>query len=52
MTWLSKAERDARDAHVLELWAMGYSRQEIARWVDLTPQRVSQIVNGFGKGWR
>ena len=54
MTWgyPTKAEREARDAHILELWQMGYDRDQIARWVDLTPQRVSQIVANFGCTFR
>jgi hypothetical protein len=47
-TWLSPEEREKRNQHVLELWQMGYSRQEIAGRVDVTPQRVSQIVLSFG----
>jgi hypothetical protein len=47
MTWLhpTAAERDQRDAHILELWSMGLNRREIATLlVDLSPQRVSQIL--------
>ena len=46
MTWLhpTAVDRDNRDAHILELWSMGLGRREIATLVDLTPQRVSQIL--------
>lgn len=47
-----KADRENRNEHVIELWAMGFDRHEIAELVDLTPQRISQIVNSFGAGWR
>jgi DNA-binding NarL/FixJ family response regulator len=50
--WSRVKDRIARDEHIMELWAMGESREEIAEQVDLSPQRVSQIVNGFGAGWR
>lgn len=52
MSWLPAAAIEQRNERILELWAMGASRGEIARLVDLTPQRVSQIVNSFGCGWR
>jgi len=52
MSWLSAAEMAARNVHIMELFAMGYGRRDIAKLVDLTPQRVSQIVNAFGCGWR
>jgi DNA-binding CsgD family transcriptional regulator len=50
--WLTPEEREKRNEHILELWAMGYSRIEIAEKMDITAQRVSQIVNSFGAGWR
>jgi len=50
--WSRVKDRIKRDEHIMELWAMGESREEIAEQVDLSPQRVSQIVNGFGAGWR
>lgn len=50
--WLTPAEREERNAWIMELWAMGLSREDIAERVDLTVQRVSQIVNSFGAGWR
>ncbi len=50
--WLSPEEREKRNEHILELWAMGYSRQIIAAEMDLTVQRISQIINDFGAGWR
>jgi hypothetical protein len=31
---------------------MGWGRKEIAEKVDLTPQRISQIINDFGYGYR
>jgi hypothetical protein len=49
--WSRVRDRIARDELIMELWEMGVSREEIAERVDLTPQRVSQIVNGFGAGW-
>jgi hypothetical protein len=52
VSWLTAAEQAARNEHILELWAMGYGRKAIAAIVDLTPQRVSQIVNSWGYGWR
>jgi transcriptional regulator with XRE-family HTH domain len=36
----------------MELWQLGWSRRAIAERFDLTPQRISQIVNNFGYGWR
>lgn len=51
-SWLSAAEVEQRNERILELWALGASRAVIAREVDLTPQRISQIVNSFGCGWR
>jgi hypothetical protein len=50
--WLSREEQESRNVRIMELWALGYSRQAIAERVDLTPQRISQIVNSFGEGWR
>ena len=50
--WLSPDERAERNEWIMELWAMGETREQIAEKVDLTPQRVSQVVNGFGAGWR
>lgn len=52
MSWFSPTNVEARRAHVMELYALGYDRKEIAERVDITPQRVSQIVNSFGYGWR
>lgn len=52
MPWLSREEQESRNVRIMELWALGYSRQAIAERVDLTPQRISQIVNNFGYGWR
>ena len=43
--YLSPQERQKRDGHIRELWAMGVSRQEIAERYDITPARVSQIVH-------
>ena len=50
--WSDARKRAERDGHIMELWEMGYSREDIAEKVDLTVQRVSQIVNSFGAGWR
>jgi hypothetical protein len=52
MSWLTAAEIAARNARIMELYAMGFGRRAIAKAVDLTPARVSQIVNSFGYGWR
>jgi DNA-binding NarL/FixJ family response regulator len=48
----TKAQRDKRDTAILELWAMGLDRREIARRFDLTPDRISQIVLSYGGGFR
>jgi hypothetical protein len=42
--WLTPVERAKRDGRLRELWAMGWTRQELADEFDLTPQRVDQIV--------
>jgi Mor family transcriptional regulator len=42
--WLKAAERAKRDGHIRELYAMGWTKQEIAERYDITPQRVYQIV--------
>lgn len=42
--WKPREERDRRDAHIRELYAMGYTRHELAERFDLTPQRISQII--------
>ena len=52
MTWLTRAEQAARNERIYELWSMGYDRQTIAAWVDVTPQRVSQIIADFGCTFR
>lgn len=46
--------RERRDNLILELWAMGWTRERIASdpRVDVTPSRVSQIVANFGKSFR
>jgi hypothetical protein len=44
----TKEQRDARDVHILELWAMGWSAEMIGRKFDLTAPRINQIVSGFG----
>jgi hypothetical protein len=54
VSWLTAAEQAARNEHIMELFSMGYGRRYIAEVVDLTPARVSQIVNSFGytfHGW-
>jgi Mor family transcriptional regulator len=51
-TWTDPATRQARNEHIIELWQLGYSRRDIARHYDISPARVSQIVNSFGCGWR
>ncbi|MGH2373017.1 MAG: hypothetical protein ACRDIC_06005 [bacterium] len=48
---MTKEAMEKRNGHVMELYAMGHDRQSIAHIVGLTPQRISQIVNGFGYGW-
>ena len=45
---LTREQMDARNAAILELWAMGVSQREIAERFDLTAARISQIVNSFG----
>jgi hypothetical protein len=52
--WSRVRDRAARDAQIMEWWAMGKEREWIAEHVDLSPMRVSQIVQsfGFGNGWR
>lgn len=50
--WSRVTDRIARDEQIMEWWAIGKPREWIAEQVDLTPVRVSQIVNGFGAGWR
>jgi hypothetical protein len=52
MSWFTRAEQEKRNAHIMELYAMGHDRRYIAEKVDLTPQRVSQIINDFGYGYR
>jgi hypothetical protein len=52
VSWLTPDQIKARNEHIFELYQMGYDRQHIAEVVDLTPQRVSQIINSFGYGWR
>ena len=42
--WLPPSQREARNEHIAELYALGYSYAEIAEQVDLTKQRVGQIV--------
>lgn len=46
--WSNPDDRARRDGHILELWAMGEPRDAIADRFDITPQRVSQIVNRVG----
>ena len=50
--WLSPQEKEKRAAGIMEKWEMGWSREAIAKHYDLSRQRVSQIVNSFGAGWR
>ena len=50
--WSRVKDRIARDQQIMEWWAMGKSREWIAEQVDLSPMRISQIVNNFGAGWR
>jgi hypothetical protein len=47
-TWTSPEDREARNVQIMEWWELGVSREEIARRVDLTPARISQIVHSFG----
>lgn len=48
-SWLTPEERADRNVEVMELWAFGYSKKQIAVIVGLTPQRIGQIVNSFGE---
>jgi hypothetical protein len=43
-TWTSPSEREKRDGHIRELYAMGKTRRELGVLFDLTPQRIDQIV--------
>lgn len=43
-TWLKPTEREKRDGHIRELYAIGKDRRELAELFDVTPQRVDQIV--------
>lgn len=52
MSWFSPSEVEARRARVMELYALGKSRHEIADDVAITPQRVSQIITSFGYSYR
>ena len=51
-TWTSPEERKARNVQIMEWWELGVPRDEIARRVDVTPSRVSQIVSDFGCTFR
>lgn len=54
MTWDAPTaeQRVTRNEKIRELWELGVSREEIARITDLSPQRISQIVNAFGETFR
>jgi hypothetical protein len=52
MSWLTRAEQEKRNEHIFELYDMGHDRQYIADRVGLTPQRISQILNDRGYGYR
>jgi hypothetical protein len=41
---LTREQMDARDEKILRLFISGCSEGEISRWVDLTAQRVHQII--------
>jgi hypothetical protein len=41
---MTPTEREKRDGHIRELYAMGWTKQELAERYDITPQRVHQIV--------
>lgn len=43
-TWTSPTERDERDAHIRELYAMGWTKQMLAAHFDLSVPRIHQIV--------
>jgi hypothetical protein len=49
-TWLKPTEREKRNGHIRELWAMGKTRQELAEMFDLTKVRIMQIVNSNERG--
>jgi hypothetical protein len=42
--WLKPAERAKRDAHIREMYALGWTWQELADLFDLTKPRIRQIV--------
>lgn len=46
--WSKTKDRERRDEHVLELWEMGVSVNEIAAAFDLSAPRIRQIVNSIG----
>lgn len=50
--WSKTKDRERRDEHIMELWEMGWSREEIAQMVGLTSARISQIVRSFGATFR
>jgi hypothetical protein len=50
MTPLS--EMASRNEQILEAAKNGANRRELAVRFDLTPVRISQIVNQYGFGWR
>ena len=50
--WSDERKRAERNVGIMERWDLGWSREEIAAYYDITPQRVSQIVRKFGYGWR
>lgn len=47
--WLTPSQREARDEHIRELWAMGRTRRELAEEFNVTPQRIDQIVRWMKK---
>jgi DNA-binding CsgD family transcriptional regulator len=49
---LTREDLERRNGRIHELWAMGYSRREIAQVVDLSPARISQIIADFGATFR
>jgi len=42
--WLSVTDREKRDGHIREMYALGWTWQELADLFDLSKPRIRQIV--------